>query len=96
MKLSINSCCIFNGFVLLVQALTQSLCCGSSFARRLRRQTFGGGTGPLEKAAEGEFGLKEGVHPPISQGLEMPNDFKHTQFETVAELPGLSSPGTRQ
>jgi hypothetical protein len=51
MKLSINSCCTFNGFVLLVQALTQSLCCGSSFARRLRRQTFGGGTGPLEKAA---------------------------------------------
>ena len=80
MKLSINSHCQCDGFVVLAQALTQDLCSGLSFARRLRRQTFCGGTGPLEKSAQGELGLKEGMHPPISQGLEMPDEFEHTQF----------------
>src|SRR5215475_9141153 len=80
MKLSINSGCQRNGFMLLVQALTQYLCGGSSFARRFCRQTFCGGTGLLEKTAQGEFRLKDGVHPSLSRGLEMPDNFEHTQF----------------
>src|SRR5713226_6441395 len=68
-----------NGFVLLPHALTQSLCGGLSFARRLRRQTFCGGTGPLEKATSCECGLKDGVHPLLSQGLEMPDELEPTQ-----------------
>jgi hypothetical protein len=34
----------------------------------------------LEKAAQDELGLKDGVPPPISQGLEMPDEFEHAQF----------------
>ena len=34
----------------------------------------------MEKAAQDEFGLKDGVHPLLSQGLEMPDEFQHTQF----------------
>jgi hypothetical protein len=30
----------------------------------------------LEKAAQGEFGLKDDVHPLLSQGLEVPDEFK--------------------
>ena len=34
----------------------------------------------MEKAAQDELGLKDGVHPPISPGLEMPHEFEPTQF----------------
>jgi hypothetical protein len=34
----------------------------------------------LEKAAQDKLRLKDSVHPPISQGLEMPDEFQHTQF----------------
>jgi hypothetical protein len=37
----------------------------------------------LEKAAQDKLGLKDGVHPPISQGLEMPDEFEHAQFPVV-------------
>jgi hypothetical protein len=87
MKLSLNSCGKFNGCVLLVQALTQSLCGGSSFARRLRHQTFCGGTGPLEKAAQDEFRLKDGVQPSLSRGLEMPDEFAPTQCPLFLQPP---------
>jgi hypothetical protein len=83
MVLSINSPCQCDGFVVLPQALTQALYGGLSFARRLRRQTFCGGTGLLEKSAQGELGLKEGMHPPISQGLARPDEFEHAQFPLV-------------
>ena len=80
MKLSINSRRKCNGFVLLAQALPQYLCCGLSFACCLDHQPVCGSTGPLEKAAQDELGLKDGVPPPISQGLEMPDEFEHAQF----------------
>ena len=78
MKLRINSGCQRNGFLWLVQALTQYWCGGSSCARRLRRHTCCGGTGPWEHAAQGDCGLQDGVHPASSRGLEMPDDFEHT------------------
>jgi hypothetical protein len=78
MKLSINSGGQRKGFLLLVHALTQYLCGSSSFARRFRCQTFCGGTSSLEKTAQCAVGLKDGVHPPISRGLDMPDDFAHT------------------
>ena len=59
-----------------------------SFARRLCRQTCCGGTGPLEKSAQGELGLNECRQPPISQGLEMPDEFEHAQFPRVLHLHG--------
>jgi hypothetical protein len=34
----------------------------------------------LQKAAQCEFGLKNGMQPPISPGLEMPDAFEHPQF----------------
>jgi hypothetical protein len=34
----------------------------------------------LEKAAQDKLGLKDSVQPPISQGLEMPDEFEHAQF----------------
>ena len=37
----------------------------------------------VKKAAQGEFGLKDGLHPPLSQGLEMPYEFQQTQFTLV-------------
>ena len=80
MKLSINSRHKFNGFVLLAQTLSQYLYCSLSFSYRLGHQTFCGGTGPLEKAAQDKLGLKDGVHPPISHSLEMPDEFEHAQF----------------
>src|SRR5262245_33617169 len=80
MKLSINSCHKFNGSMLVAQALSQYLCCGLSLAGGLAHQTFCGSTGTLEKAVQDELGLKDDLHPPISQGLEMPDQFEHTQF----------------
>jgi hypothetical protein len=85
MKLSSNKRHKFTGFVLLAQALPQYLCCGLSFGCCLGHQTFCGSTGPLEKAVQDELGLKDGVHPPISQGLEMPDEFEHTQFPLFLE-----------
>ncbi len=88
MKLSINSCCKFNGCVLLLQALTQYWCCASPCAQRLRRQTFCSGTSPLEKAAPCECGLKDGMPPLLSQGLAMPDEFEHTQFPLFLQPHG--------
>src|SRR5262249_23454078 len=45
MKLSIDNCCKFNGFMLLSQTRAEYLCCCASFSRGLGRQTFCGGTG---------------------------------------------------
>ena len=88
MKLSINSHCQCDGFVVLAQALTQYGCGGLSFARRLRRQTVCGGTGPVEKSAPGQRGLQAGMHPPLSQGLEMPDEFEHAQCPRVLQPHG--------
>ena len=88
MKLSIHSHCQGDGFVVLAQALTQYVCGGWSCARRLRRHTFCGGTGPLAKSAQGKLGLKEGLHPPISPGLEMPDELEHAQFPLVLQPHG--------
>src|SRR5712691_4808419 len=90
MKLSINSGCKFSGFMAWVQALTQYLCGGSPFARRLCRQTFCSGTSPLEKAAQCEFRLKDRVHPLLSQGLKMPDEFEHTQFPLFLQPHGCT------
>jgi len=79
-KLSINSCRKFNRFVRLTQALAQDLRGGLPFSCRLGDQTFGGGTGPVEKAASCEFGLKDGLHPLLGQGLKMSDEFEHTEF----------------
>jgi hypothetical protein len=34
----------------------------------------------LEQAAQDELGLKDGLHPRLSSGLEMPDEFEHAQF----------------
>ena len=66
--------------MLLSQTCAEYLCCGASFSQRLGHQPFGGGTGTGEKAAECQFGLKDRLHPPIGQGLEMPDEFDQTQL----------------
>src|SRR6516165_6179659 len=71
MKLSIDNCCKFNGFMLLSQTRAEYLCCCASLSRRLGHQMFCGGTGTGEKAAECQLGLKNRLHPPIGQRLEM-------------------------
>src|SRR5262249_7297107 len=80
MKLSIDNCCKFNGFMLLSQTRAEYLCCCASFSRGLGRQTFCGGTGMGEKAAECQLGLKDHLHPSIGQSLVMSDEFEQTQF----------------
>ena len=79
-KLSVNNLCKFDEFGVFAQTLSQYLCRRSSSSHRLGSQTFRSGTGPCEKAAECELGLKDRLHPPIGQGLAMPHEFQHAQF----------------
>jgi len=65
MKLSIDNCCKFNGFMLLSQTRAEYLCCCTSFSRRLDRQTLSGSTGALQKAVQVKLGLKDRLHPTI-------------------------------
>ena len=51
-----------------------------SFSRGLGRQTCSGGTDMEEEAAQGEFGLQDGLHPTRCKGLEMPHKFQQTPF----------------
>src|SRR5712691_4057763 len=85
MKLSIDNRCKFNGFMLLSQTRAEYLRCCASFSRRLGRQTFCGGTGTGEKATECQLGLKDRLHPPIGQSLEMSDEFEQTQFTFVLQ-----------
>ena len=78
MKLSIDNRCKLNGFVLLSQTRAEYLCGCASFSRRLGRQTFCGGTGTGETAAECQRGLKDRRHPPIGPRLEMSDEFEPT------------------
>ena len=79
-KLSVDRPHEVDGFALVSQTLPQYLRCGTSFTRRLDDQTFGGGTDRLEKAAQLELGLKNGLHPPLGERLEMPYEFQHAQL----------------
>jgi hypothetical protein len=90
MKLSIDNCCKFNGFMLLSQTCAEYLRCCASFSRGLGRQTFCGGTGTGEKAAEYQLGLKDRLHPPIGQSLEMSDEFEQTQFTFFLQPQGMT------
>ena len=90
MKLSIDSLRKRDGFVLLVQALTQYLCCGWPFARRFGCQPFGGGTDTCEHTTQDELGLEDGLHPTGGKGLEMAHEFEETQL-TLFLHPELST-----
>src|SRR4030095_13391072 len=90
MKLSIDNCCKFNGFMLLSQTRAEYLCCCASFSRRLGRQTFCGGTGTGEKAAECQLGLKDHLHPAIGQSLEMSDEFEQAQFTFLLQPQGMT------
>lgn len=80
MKLSINSRCQFDGFVVLAQALTQYLRGRSSFSRRLAHEPFSGGTGMCEKVVQFDLGPKYSLHPTVGEGVEMPDEFQHAEF----------------
>jgi hypothetical protein len=41
----------------------------------------------LETAAQDKLGLKDSVHPPIRQGLEMPDEFEPAQFPLLLRPP---------
>jgi len=90
MKLSIDNYCKFNGFMLLSQTRAEYLRCCASFSRGLGRQTFCGGTGTGEKAAECQLGLKDRLHPPIGQSLEMSDEFEQTQFTFFLQPQGMT------
>src|SRR2546425_1755873 len=79
-KLSIDNRRKCSRFQRLSQTLAQDLRCCASFAQRLGYQTFGGGTGAREKAAQDERRVKDRLHPPLGQGLEMPNEFEQTEL----------------
>jgi len=90
MKLSIDNCCKFNGFMLLSQTRAEYLCCCASLSRRLGHQMFCGGTGTGEKAAECQLGLKNRLHPPIGQRLEMSDEFDKTQRTFFLQPQGMT------
>src|SRR6516164_6931948 len=90
MKLSIDNCCKFNGFMLLSQTRAEYLCCCASLSRRLGHQMFCGGTGMGEKAAECQLGLKNRLHPPIGQRLEMSDEFDKTQRTFFLQPQGMT------
>jgi hypothetical protein len=58
MKLSTDSCRRRDGFEWLTEIFLKYVRGCPSFSRGLGRQTFGGGTGTLQKAVQLEFGLK--------------------------------------
>jgi hypothetical protein len=90
MKLSIDNCCEFNGFMLLSQTRAEYLCCCASLSRRLGRQTFCGGTGTGEKAAECQLGLKDHRHPAIGQSLAMSDEFAQAQCTFLLQPQGMT------
>jgi hypothetical protein len=85
MKLSIDSGRKPDGFQWLTEIFLQSLRGCLSFSRGLGDQTFGGGTRTLQKAVQLELRLKESLHPPRSQRLEMAHEFQQTQFPFVLQ-----------
>ena len=82
-KLNVHGLHEADGCTLVLQTFAQSLCCGTSFAQRLGDQTFGSGTNLLEKAAHLERGLQHSLHPPFSEGLEMPHEFQHAHLAVL-------------
>jgi hypothetical protein len=90
-KLGINSFRKCGGVVLHPQILSQDLCCCASFAHRLGRQTFGGSTGTGEKATQDDCRLEDRLHPPLGQGVEMPDEFERTQL-TLFLPPEVGTP----
>jgi hypothetical protein len=80
MKLSIDKRRKCNRFVRLFQTLVQDLRGCPSFSRGLGRQTCGGGTHMDADVAQGEFGLKDRLHPTRCEGLEMPHKLQQTPF----------------
>ena len=96
MKLSIDNCCKFNGCMLLSQTRAEYLCCCASFSRRLGRQTFCGGTGTGEKAAECQLGLQDHLHPPIGQRLEMSDELEQTQCTFLLQPQGMTPRWTQR
>jgi hypothetical protein len=96
MKLSIDSRCKFNEFVLLSHALSQGLGGSSSLSRCLGRQTLGSRTGLLQKAPQGERGLKDHLHPTICEGLKMADEFEQTQFALFLQPEVMTYLGTER
>jgi hypothetical protein len=58
----------------------------SSSSRRLDHQPFGGGTGVGEKVVQFDLRPKDGLHPPVGEGLEMPDEFQHAEFTSFPHL----------
>jgi hypothetical protein len=87
MKLSIDSLRTCDSFNLFLQDFSKYLRGGASFARRLDSQAFWGGAGPLQKAAQLERGLQDGLHPPLGEGLAMPHEFQQAQFPFCLQPP---------
>jgi hypothetical protein len=77
MKLSIDNCCKFHGFM-LSQTRAAYVRCWASFSPGLGRHTFCGGTGTGEQAAECPLGLTDRLPPPSGQSLEMADAFAQT------------------
>jgi hypothetical protein len=80
MTLSVDHLHDHDGFAWFLPALAQYLRRGAAFTRRLADQTFGGDTDLLEKVAQRERRLKNGLHPPLGKRRQMPYEFQHAQL----------------
>ena len=56
----------------------------------MESEMFCGGTGTGEKAAECQLGLKNRLHPPIGQRLEMSDEFDKTQLTFFLQPQGMT------
>lgn len=80
MKLSADCLHEYEAFTLVLHACTEKLRGGASFTHGLADQPFGGGTDALETVAQFKRGLKNGLHPPLSERLEMSHEFQHVHL----------------
>jgi hypothetical protein len=79
MKLSVDRFHAYEGFVLVLQALGESLRGGASCSRRLQDQPFSGIAGLLAQAVQRTLGLEDRRHPARGSRLDMPHAFPHAQ-----------------
>jgi len=78
----------------LAYTLAQYLRRCSSFSRRLDHQPFGGGTDVGEKVVQFDLRPQEGLHPPVGEGLEMPD--VSVQLVKTRIMPPLEMPSRGQ
>lgn len=77
--------CEFDAVVLGLDTLAEALGGGGAFPRRLRDDPLCADTDVGEQVAKDGGGLKEGLEPAVSEGLQVTDQFEKTQLALLAD-----------